>query len=79
MSAVAYRISAILFHSGIKYDDIKRLHNLLICMSPDTYSCENAKKGLTELLQRIFDLNYVFSILLKIVGSHLNYTAHKTR
>ena len=34
MTAVSYRISALLFHSGTKYDDIKRLHKLSVCMSP---------------------------------------------
>ena len=35
MSAVAYRISAILFHSGVKHQDIRRLHKLGVCMSPE--------------------------------------------
>ena len=35
MSAVAYHISALLFHSRIKYNDIKHLHKLSICMSLD--------------------------------------------
>jgi hypothetical protein len=33
MSAVAYRISAILIHSGTKYNDIRRLNKLSVCMS----------------------------------------------
>ena len=36
MSAVAYRISAILFHSGVRSRDLNRLNKLGICMSPDT-------------------------------------------
>ena len=35
MSAVAYRISAILIHSGVKFVDVKRLNHLSVCMSPD--------------------------------------------
>ena len=35
MSAIAFRISAILFHSGVKHQDINRLHKLGICMSPE--------------------------------------------
>ena len=34
MSALAYRISAILFHSGVNYEDIVRLNRLGVCMSP---------------------------------------------
>ena len=34
MSALAYRISAILFHSGANYEDIVRLNRLGVCMSP---------------------------------------------
>ena len=34
MSAIAVQISAILFHSGVKHQDINRLHKLGICMSP---------------------------------------------
>jgi len=34
MSALAYRISTILFHSGISYCDATRLHHLGISMSP---------------------------------------------
>ena len=36
LSAFAYRVSTILFHSGTKYDDILRLSRLGICMSPDS-------------------------------------------
>ncbi len=35
MSAVAYRISAILIHSGTKYNDIQCLNKLSVCMSPE--------------------------------------------
>ena len=35
-SAVHYRISTILFHSGVKHDDLKRLNRLGVCMSPDS-------------------------------------------
>ena len=34
MSAVAYRISTILFHSGASYTDHARLNHLGVCMSP---------------------------------------------
>ena len=36
ISAVAYRISTILFHSGVRSRDLNRLNKLGICMSPDT-------------------------------------------
>ena len=35
MSAAAYRISSILFHSGVSTQDLVRLNRLGICMSPD--------------------------------------------
>jgi len=35
-SAVHYRISTILFHSGVKHDDLNRLNRLGVCMSPDS-------------------------------------------
>ena len=35
-SAVHYRISTILFHSGVKHDDLKRLNHLGVCMFPDS-------------------------------------------
>ena len=34
-SAVHYRISTIMFHSGVKHDDLTRLNHLGVCMSPD--------------------------------------------
>ncbi|KXJ11341.1 hypothetical protein AC249_AIPGENE23188 [Exaiptasia diaphana] len=34
MSAVAFRISSILVHSGARFEDIRRLNNLGVCMSP---------------------------------------------
>ena len=34
-SAVHYRISTIMFHSGVKHDDMTRLNHLGVCMSPD--------------------------------------------
>ena len=33
MSAVAYRISRILFHSGVSFKDFGRLNHLGVCMS----------------------------------------------
>jgi len=36
MSAVSYRISTILFHSGVKQDDLKLLNKLCVCMSPQS-------------------------------------------
>lgn len=35
-SALHYRISTILFHSGVKHDDLNRLNRLGVCMSPDS-------------------------------------------
>jgi len=35
MLAVAYRISAILFHNGVKHKDLRMLNKLGVCMSPD--------------------------------------------
>ena len=35
-SAVHYRISTILFHSGVKHDDLNRLNRLGVCMSLDS-------------------------------------------
>ena len=35
-SAAHYRISTILFHSGVKHDDLNRLNRLGVCMSPDS-------------------------------------------
>ena len=34
MSAIAYRLSIILFHSGVKFQNVLRLHKLGVCMSP---------------------------------------------
>ena len=34
-SAVHNRISTIMFHSGVKHDDLTRLNHLGVCMSPD--------------------------------------------
>ena len=34
LSALAYKISVLLFHSGVKYQDIQRLNRLGVCMSP---------------------------------------------
>ena len=35
MSALAYRISSVLFHAGVGFDDMKRLNRMGVCMSPD--------------------------------------------
>ena len=35
MSAMAYRISAVLFHAGVGYDDLRRLNRMGVSMSPD--------------------------------------------
>jgi hypothetical protein len=35
MSALAYRISIILFHSGVSHQDLIRLNRLGVCMTPD--------------------------------------------
>ena len=36
-SAAHYRISTILFHSGVKHDDLTRLNRQGVCMSPDSF------------------------------------------
>lgn len=36
LSAYAYRLSTILFHSGVKHTDILRLNRLGVCMSPQS-------------------------------------------
>lgn len=36
MSSAAYRISTILFHSGVKHEDLRLLNKLGVCMSPDS-------------------------------------------
>ena len=36
LSALTYRISSILFHSGARHQDIIRLNRLGVCMSPDS-------------------------------------------
>ena len=45
MSALAYRISMILLHSGVKFDDLNRLHKLGICMTPESIVCMEKKNG----------------------------------
>ena len=35
MSALAYRVFCVLFHSGVSHQDLIRLNHLGICMSPD--------------------------------------------
>ncbi|XP_031555868.1 uncharacterized protein LOC116292658 isoform X1 [Actinia tenebrosa] len=45
MSAVAYRISTILFHSGISKRDLTRLNHLGVCMSPQMLISLHQKMG----------------------------------
>ena len=45
MSAPAYRISTILLHSGVKFDDLNRLHKLGICMTPESIVHMEKKNG----------------------------------
>lgn len=45
MSAAAYRISTILFHSGVKHEDLRLLNNLGVCMSPDSMFELKKKNG----------------------------------
>ena len=45
MSAVAYRISTVLFHSGISHADVQRLNRLGICMSSDSVINLHEKMG----------------------------------
>jgi hypothetical protein len=47
MSAMAYRISTILFHSGVKSEDLTRLSRLGVCMSPDQVVEFQKKMGKT--------------------------------
>ena len=42
-SAIHHRISSIMFHSGVKHDDLIRLNRLGICMSPDTIVMQQKK------------------------------------
>ena len=48
-SAVQYRITTIMFHSGVKHDDLIRLNRLGICMSPD--STIRLQKQMNEQLE----------------------------
>ena len=48
-SAAHYRISTILFHSGVKHDDLTRLNRLGLCMSPD--SIVTMQKKMNEQLE----------------------------
>ena len=48
-SAVHYRISTIMFHSGVKHDDLIRLNRLGVCMSPD--ATVTMQKKMTEQLE----------------------------
>jgi len=45
MSAIAYRISTILSHSGVSYQDTIRLNNLGVCMSPKRMIALQEKMG----------------------------------
>ena len=45
MSAAAYRISIVLFHSGVSYKDFTRLNHLGICMSHDMMVALQQKMG----------------------------------
>ena len=45
MSALAYRISTILFHSGVSYKDFGRLNHLGVCMSHDQMIALQQKMG----------------------------------
>ena len=45
MSAAAYRISTVLFHTGVSYKDFTRLNHLGICMSHDMMVALQQKMG----------------------------------
>ena len=45
MSAVSYRLSTILFHSGTKYDDLVQLSRFGICMHPQSIVSFEEKLG----------------------------------
>ena len=68
MSALAYRISALLSHSGVGYDDMRRLNRMGISMSPD----------MIINLQRQMGKSYnskiqVWKMLLKQTGRRSNF------
>ena len=54
MSALAYRISIILFHSGVSHQDLIRLNWLGVCMSHDMITKIQYKLG------RNFDADVLF-------------------
>ena len=45
-SALAYRISMLLFHSGIKHQDMRRLNRLGVCMSPQSVIALQKQMGI---------------------------------
>ena len=45
-STVHYRISTIIFHSGIKHDDLDCLNRLAVCMPPDSIICLQSKMNM---------------------------------
>ena len=47
MSAIAYRMSTILFHSGVSYQDVIRLNHLGVGMSPKRMTVLQDEMGLT--------------------------------
>ena len=60
LSAFAYHVSAILFHSGTKHEDILHLCRLGICMSPDSTVHFQRKMGENHVE------NHVENITLKV-------------
>ncbi len=78
MSAVAYRISTVLFHSGISHVDVKRLNRLGICMSSDSVINMHEKMGenfdyaVKKWKKEIEDNNSTLLFLKEIEGKLLN-------
>lgn len=72
LSALSYRISMLLFNSGVKYQDIRRLNRLGICMAPQSIvnlqkrmgiSCDSKviiwKRNIEEVLSALLFLRDV--------------------
>jgi hypothetical protein len=59
MSTLAYRMSTILFHSGVNYQDIVRLNHLLgVCMLPKRMTVLQAMILVKGHTTRIFGLSF---------------------
>ncbi|CAB4031015.1 Hypothetical predicted protein, partial [Paramuricea clavata] len=78
MSAVAYRISTVLFHSGISHVDVQRLNRLGICMSSDSVinlhenMGENFDYAAKKWKKEIEENNSMLLFVMEIEGKMLN-------